>query len=120
MPLDPHRGVAEEDPRNQGVIEHFRPPEITERYVRARLTLANRRRTAAEIEAHVVKFFSDLAAKPHRPPPPLSQALDQVADPIAGLGTHPDLVTRLWRLDSGLPASCRWVLWGYPALVHPR
>ena len=116
----PHCGVAEDDSRNQGVIEHFRPPEITEQYVRTRLARANPRRTSVEIEAQVVKLLSDLATKPHRPPPPLSQALDQVADPNMGLSTHPDLITQLWRLDSGLPASCRWVVWGYPALVHPR
>jgi hypothetical protein len=120
MPSNPHRGVAEKDPRNRGIIEHFRPPEITEQYVRARLTRANPRRTAVEINAQVVKLLSDLAAKPHRPTPPVSQALDLVADPIVGLSTHPDLVTQLWRVDSGLPASCRWLLWGYPALVHPR
>ena len=120
MPSNPHRGVAEKDPRNRGIIEHFRPPEITEQYVHARLTRANPRRTAVEINAQVVKLLSDLAAKPHRPTPPVSQALDLVADPMMGLSTHPDLVTQLWRVDSGLPASCRWLLWGYPALVHPR
>jgi hypothetical protein len=118
--LYPHCGVAEDDPRNQGIIEHFRRPEITEQYVRARLTRANPRRTSVEIEAQVVKLLSDLATKPHRPPPPLSQSLDLVADPIMGLGTHPDLITQLWRVDSGLPASCRWVVSGHPALVHPR
>jgi hypothetical protein len=44
-----------------------------------------------------------------------------VADPDMTLGTHPDLVQRLWdELGARLPAPCRWVVYGRPALVHPR
>jgi hypothetical protein len=64
--------------------------------------------------------MAELSDKPHREPPPLSQSLDQIADPHYGLSTHPDLVSLLWRLDGALPQSCRSVLWGYPALVHPE
>ena len=69
--------------------------------------------------SRVAKFLADETAKPVRPTPPLGQPLGQVKDPLYGLGTHPDIVEQLWRLDSGLPASCRWVVWGYPALAHP-
>jgi len=55
-----------------------------------------------------------------RPPPPLSQSLEEVDDPVEGLGTHPDIVEQLWQLDAALPQSCRWVVWGMPALVHPE
>ena len=44
-----------------------------------------------------------------------------VADPYMTLGTHPDVVERLWdELGGCLPEPCRWVVYGRPALVHPR
>ena len=43
-----------------------------------------------------------------------------VRDPYYGLGTHPDLVSRLWdELASTLPIDCRAVFYGAPALIHP-
>ena len=115
----PHRGVNAQDPRNHGVIEHFRPPQITPDYVRARFAPLYEDDTPAQLEARVAAFLADLDAKPRPPPAPLSQPVDQVGDPYFGLGTHPDLVERLWRLDGELPRRCRWVVWGRPALVHP-
>ena len=119
MPDVSHRGVNEADPRNRGVIEHFRPPDVTQDYLRARFADTIPNATPAKIEALVVKVVTAIASKPHRPPPPLSQSLDQVADPFYGLGTHPDIVDQLWQIDHSLPQSCRWVVWGNPALVHP-
>ena len=118
-PDAPHRGVNQADRRNRGIVEHFRPPPVTPEYVRARFAKTFPKHTPAQIEALVAKVMLAIRTKPHRPPPPLSQALDQVADPRNELGTHPDIVDGLWRLDSGLPRKCRWAVWGYPALVHP-
>jgi len=120
MPDAPHSGVAEADPRNRGIVERFRPPEVTRDYVHARLAGAFPRETPAQIEARVAAFMTGIASRPTRAPAPLSQAVDQAADPLNGLGTHPDLIDQLWRLDRALPHSCRWLVWGYPALVHPR
>ena len=61
-----------------------------------------------------------IAAGPIKPPPPLSQCLIEVDDPLYGLGTHPDIIEHLWKLDASLPRSCRWVFWGKPSLVHPE
>ena len=120
MASDSHCGVNETDPRNLGIIEHFRPREITADYLRERFTKVMRHRTPPEIEAKVAALMADLASKKVRPPPPLSQTVDQAPHPIFGLGTHPDIVSRLWALEGALPQSCRRLVWGFPALVHPR
>jgi len=52
--------------------------------------------------------MADIGSKSRRPPPPVGQALEQVADPLNGLGAHPDVMEQL-----------RQLVWGYPALVHP-
>ncbi len=46
---------------------------------------------------------------------------NDVTEPYYTLGTHPDLVTRLWD-DFGkvLPVDCRAVFYGSPALIHPE
>jgi len=37
------------------------------------------------------------------------------------LGTHPDVVDRLWdALNAALPSDCRWLVFDSPALVHPE
>ena len=115
-----HRGIAEDDPRNRGVIDFFRPKEVTPDSARETIARAAPRLSAAEVQRHVDELMRRIAEKPHKPPPPLSQALEAVDDPLYGLSTHPDLVTRLWKLDETLPQRCRWVCWGYPALVHPQ
>jgi hypothetical protein len=44
----------------------------------------------------------------------------EVADPYYTLGTHPDLVERLWdQLGGGLPVDCRRVLYRTPVLLRP-
>ena len=120
MPEPGHCGVSIEDPRNHGPIAHFRPPDVTEDYVRRRFGLYYRRETREQIDARVARFLADLASKPHRPPPPLNQAITEVANPLFQLGVHPDIVEQLWRSDQALPVSCRWAFWGHPALVHPE
>ncbi len=111
-----HCGVAVNDDRNAGVLAFLTPLDYSdEAVVRDRLTRSLRRASSAKIEETVARI---MAAK--SPPKPVSQALETVADPLYGLGTHPDLITRLWDLDDTLPEKCRWVIYGQPALVHPR
>ena len=44
----------------------------------------------------------------------------KAADPYYTLGTHPEIVERLWdELGAALPVSCQWILYGRPVLVHP-
>ncbi|NVO13390.1 MAG: hypothetical protein HXX10_05075 [Rhodoplanes sp.] len=114
-----HRGVAEHDPRNSGPIGAFRPKPVTEEGTRALFSRLLPRASAADVEARVQRVMAQIAAGPIKPPSPLSQPLAEVADPYYGLGTHPDIIDVMWRLDASLPQSCRWVFWGGPALVHP-
>ncbi len=119
-PLPAHRGVAAGDSRNRGPIAFFRPKEVTVATVRERLAHALPRLSPADIQARAEQVMAQLAGKPVKAPPPLSQSLEDVDDPLYGLSTHPDIIGRLWKLDRSLPQRCRWVLWGRPALVHPQ
>lgn len=55
------------------------------------------------------------AEREHRP----QASPADVKDPHYALGTHPEIVERLWdELGAALPADCRWVLYGSPVLVR--
>lgn len=44
----------------------------------------------------------------------------EIDDPYYRLGTHPELVERLWdELGGPLPADCRYIVFGAPVLVRP-
>ncbi len=123
MKLDPpvnHRGIAAEDPRNAGPIDYFRPRTPTRSSIRAMLAPYYSSKSAIDLEEKVDSVLEKIARGPIRPDPPLSRSLAAVADPVYGLGTHPDIIDDMWRLDDSLPGRCRWVFWGGPALVHPQ
>ena len=55
-----------------------------------------------------------------RPDLPRLATPDQVAQPHYTLGTHPDLLARLWEeMQAALPTDCRAVFFGLPVLMHP-
>jgi hypothetical protein len=115
-----HRGIAEDEPRNRGPIAYFKPKKVTEESARELLTRSLPRASAAQIEMRVQQVMRRIAIGPIKPPAPLSQSLEEVDDPHYGLGTHPDIIEHIWKLDASLPQRCRWVFWGKPSLVHPQ
>ena len=54
------------------------------------------------------------------PTAPLLAAPNSSLDPYFRLGSHPEIVEHLWKkLGPVLPADCRWIVCGTPALVDP-
>jgi hypothetical protein len=98
-----HRGVAPDDARNVGVLAFLEPLDTSdEDIVCGRLTRTLRQALRAKIDATVAKVMSIRS-----PPLPVSQPPEAVADPLHGLGTHPDLISRLCELDDLLPEKYR-------------
>src|SRR5215831_4174631 len=111
-PPDHHIGVASDDPRNLAPIAYFRPKPVTADSARASLRQALPDAAAEDIEMRVQRLMQKIASGSIKPDPPLSQSLAEVDDPWYGLGTHPDIIEHMWKLDGTLPQSCRWVFWG--------
>jgi hypothetical protein len=64
----------------------------------------------------IVAYFQSRNEHGHQP------ELDPAAvnNPYYTLGTHPEIVERLWdELGGPLPLKCGWILYGRPVLVHP-
>jgi len=54
-------------------------------------------------------------------PEPIYGEPDEVLDPKAALGTHPELLDWLWNtICAKLPKDCRKVIYGKPVLIHPE
>jgi hypothetical protein len=52
---------------------------------------------------------------------PALAAPDSVPDPYLCQGSHPDIVQRVWdELGAAIPARCRCLIYGTPALIHDR
>jgi hypothetical protein len=93
---------------------------VTRESLRRSLTAILGDKDPADVESRIDNTMQKIARGPIAPNPPVSQSLEAVADPLYGLGTHPDIIMTLWHLDDSLPERCRWVFWGGPALVHPE
>lgn len=118
--MSAHRGVNADDPRNAGPISCFRPGKPTRESLTAQFAPYYLKKGPEALAAQVERLLATIEKEPKKPDPPLSQPLETVADPVNGLGTHPDIVFHMWRLDATLPQRCRYVFFGGPALVHPE
>ena len=46
---------------------------------------------------------------------------DQVPDPYFKLGSHPDIVQRVWdEVTDKISEDCKWIVYGNPVLVTPK
>jgi hypothetical protein len=66
----------------------------------------------------LVRYLSQRGSKwkdnPSCPP-------ESIEQPYTHLGTHPNVVTRLWNTFAAeLPVQCNWVVYGTPVLVNPQ
>ena len=59
--------------------------------------------------------------KRRKPDAPSMAGPDSHPDPYWELGSHPDVVERVWDiLGEGLPTDCRAIIYGSPGLIHPQ
>jgi len=57
----------------------------------------------------------------HKKKPGTFATWDSIKNPYMNSGIHPDVVDRIWdQLGFPLPQDCRCLLFGTPALVHPK
>ncbi|MDR3576473.1 MAG: hypothetical protein P4L50_21620 [Anaerolineaceae bacterium] len=55
------------------------------------------------------------------PQAPVVAAFDSRPNPYFALGSHPDIVERVWRqIGAAMPSECRFIVCGTPALVQPE
>ena len=67
----------------------------------------------------VLKYLRGREHLRAKPEPIISR--DEHPDPYMQAGSHPDVVERVWDvLGASLPVDCRALVYGAPALVHPR
>ena len=54
------------------------------------------------------------------PNAPLIASFDSKPNPYFTLGSHPDIVERVWkRIGTAMPSECRFIICGTPALAQP-
>ncbi|MFN8224848.1 MAG: hypothetical protein U0R50_16560 [Gaiellales bacterium] len=71
----------------------------------------------AEDNAGVLAFLAARNERDH----PLVAAPETFANPYLTLGSHPDVVARVWdELGAAFPPQARCAVYGGPALVDPR
>jgi hypothetical protein len=109
-----HRGVSLEHPDNAGVIARMTKPHvIADRPGLIRkLEQLQEKQPSAAIARVLVRLRNNIPD----PPVPASEPPENV-DPM-GLGTHPDIVERLWKIGRKLPTNCAWVAFRRPVLAH--
>jgi hypothetical protein len=108
-----HRGVAVEHPANAVVIAQMTRPVVIDR---PRLIARLEALQAKHPQPAIARSLERLRNNIPDPPKPPSQAPEEV-DPMQ-LGTHPDIIERLWKIGRALPTNCAWVAWRQPVLAH--
>jgi len=109
-----HCGVSLEHPDNAAVIARMTAPHVVKDRPGLIRTLEqlHAKRPSAAIDRVLFRLRNNVPD----PPTPASES-PQSVDPM-GLGTHPDVVERLWKIGRALPTDCAWVAFRRPVLVH--
>lgn len=108
-----HRGIAIDHPANAAVIAQLSRPTIVH----------DRAGLIETLERLQEKHFSQVIDNAlHRlrndiPDPPTPSEPPDGVNRFA-LGTHPDIVDRLWKIGRNLPTDCCWVVFRRPVLAH--
>jgi hypothetical protein len=109
-----HCGIALEHPANAEVIARMsRPTVIKDRPGLIRELERMQERHFSPSIADAIDRLRNNIPDPPRPP---SESPDNVNK--LGLGTHPDIIDRLWEIGRSLPTDCCWVAYRQPVLAH--
>ena len=117
----PPVGLAIGHPANAALLDFLRSPEFTPELVRQRLTRAASGQPPSEDK--LAALLAKMRATPKLPDEPSAPFPVDMKDLMAlggRLGTHPDLIERLFLLNRLLDEDCRWTIHRRLALVHPR
>jgi hypothetical protein len=69
----------------------------------------------------IVLAYLTCPLRRNRVPLPAVVRPEEVEDPYTRLGTHPEVVQRIWdELGGSLPSDCRSVVHSAPVLLHPE
>jgi hypothetical protein len=115
-----HAGVSHDDPRNQSLIEMFRPSEYTPMELQARIEAIAARVNSVVTKARMLERAAKVSTTQFRPPPPLCVVPGAFSWDDLAYAAHPNFVVVIRQLNSALPEDCLCLFWGRPALVHPR
>jgi hypothetical protein len=115
-----HVGLAEDDPRNAGPIDAFRPEDITPDELQARFEAAADRVGQPISRERLLARAAKVRAAGCAPPPPLIRIPGDFGWEELKYAAHPDWVVFIRNADRTLPATCLCLFYGRPTLIHPR
>jgi hypothetical protein len=113
-----HVGVALDHPANAQALARLRYRKPVDR-----------EKLLAKLEALPPKAMSPAltralerlrAGEPDPPEPPRPPSQSPAEVDTLQLGTHPDIIDRLWGIGRRLPEDCAWVSFRQPVLAHAR
>jgi len=109
-----HCGIAIDHPANAALVAHMsRPTIIHDRPgLIHKLEDLQEKRFSPAIADALYRLRNDIPD----PPRPASESPDSVN--TLTLGTHPDIIDRLWKIGRELPTDCCWVAFHRPVLAH--
>jgi hypothetical protein len=115
-----HRGVAGADPRNAGPLTALRPETITPEELQARFEATAARIAQPVTRERLLARAAKIRAEGFAPPPPLIRGPGEFGWDQLKYAAHPDWVIFIRDADRTLPETCLCLLYGRPALIHPR